>query len=206
MKAKYLSIAILIFAITFSSCVRRTRPTHITSNNDTVSNVQKSIKVDKEKVVSLIKKDEEQRGIWSYDFKQSAFFPLFYEAICDDGLYLYRATFQNQQTYVVMVEDANIGSVTDFIVGNTDTTGVEYRHNGNYEIVNDSMVNVFFDKWYRNWRYANDTETFEPIYHIKCIHCYRLSGLSWERIKADTTIVVDEREKALCDEIWKYTN
>lgn len=206
MKAKYLSIATLIFAISFSSCVSRTQQSRITSNNDTISNVKDSLKIDKKKIVSLIKEDEEKRGIWSYDLKQSASFPLFYEAICDDGLYLYRAVFQDQQTYVVMVEDANIGSTTDFIVGNTDTTGVEYKHNGNYEIVNDSTVNVFFEKWYRNWYYANDTETFEPIYHIKCIHCYKLSGQTWKRIKADTTIVVDEREKALCNDIWKYTN
>ncbi len=206
MKTKYLIITMLIFAISFSSCVRGAQQSNITSNNYTISNVKESIKIDSEKVVSLIKEDEEKRGIWSYDFKQSASFPLFYEAVCDDGLYLYRATFLNQQTYVVMVEDANIGSAVDFIVGNTDTTGVEYRHNGNYEIVNDSTVNVFFDKWYRNWCYANDTETFEPIYHIKCIHCYKLSSLTWKRIKADTTIVVDEREKALCDDIWKYTN
>lgn len=205
MKVTHLRTAMLIFAISFSSCVNQTQQSHITSNSDTISNVKEDIKIDKEKVVSLIKEDEERRGIWSYEFKQSASFPLFYEAICDDGLYLYRATLQNQRTYVVMLEDANICSVVDFIVGNTDTTGVEYKHNGNYEIVNDSIVNISFDKLYRNWSYTNDTETFEPIYHIKCTHRYKLSGLTWKKIKADTTIIVDEREKALCDDIWKYT-
>ena len=206
MKVKYYSV-VLIFGLIFASCVTKTQhQSQETSSTDSIPHTSEYKKPNREQIISLIKEDEEKRSIWSYDFKESTSSPLFYEAICDDGLYLYRVVSKGGKVSVVMLEDSNIGELVDFFVGRTDTTGVEYKHEGSYEIIDDSTVDVFFDKWYRNWVYINETETLEPIYHIKCTHRYKLSGVEWHRINADTTVVIDEREKALCEDIWRYTD
>ena len=88
-------------------------------SSDTISVMNKNDELDSVFIVSLIKEDEGRQNIWSYDFKESEYSPLFYEAICDDGLYLYRIIKQNQKISVVMLEDANIGETVDSIQGNT---------------------------------------------------------------------------------------
>lgn len=191
---------------TFVACTMRTQQKNEVLNSDSTSIIDKNDELDSALIVLLIKEDEEKRNIWSYDFKESKSSSLLYEAICDDGLYLYRIVRQNQKISVVMLEDSNVGEMEDFIQGYTDTTGVEYKHNGYYELVDDTTVNIFFDKLYSNYSYVNKSEIFDPIYHIKCMHSYRLSGAEWYRTKADTTIIVDERAKAFCEDIWKYTN
>lgn len=207
MKMKYLRLMVLLVSIyVFVACTIRTQQNYEIHSSDTVSVINENDELDSVLIVSLIKEDEGRRNIWSYDFKESDSAPLFYEAICDDGLYLYRIVKQHQKIFVVMLEDANIGEIVDFIQGNTDTTGVEYKHKGHYEIINDSMVNIFFDKLYSNYCYVNESEMFKPVYHIKGVHSYRLSGAEWHRIEADTIIVIDEREKAFCEDIWKYTD
>lgn len=203
----YLRILLLFISMcTFVACTMRTQQKNEVLNSDSTSIIDKNDELDSALIVLLIKEDEEKRNIWSYDFKESKSSSLFYEAICDDGLYLYRIVRQNQKISVVMLEDANVGEIEDFIQGYTDTTGVEYKHNGYYELVNDTTVNIFFDKLYSNYSYVNKSEIFDPIYHIKCMHSYRLSGAEWYRTKADTTIIVDERAKAFCEDIWKYTD
>ena len=206
MKTNLRIMLLLVSMYSFVACTMQNQQKNKVHSSDTISVMNKNDELDSVFIVSLIKEDEGRQNIWSYDFKESEYSPLFYEAICDDGLYLYRIIKQNQKISVVMLEDANIGETVDFIQGNTDTTGVEYRHNGYYEIVDDSTVNIFFDKLYSNYCYINKSEIFEPIYHIKCIHRYRLSSVEWNRIKADTTIIVDERAKAFCEDIWKYTD
>lgn len=199
MNAKYLSIIMLVFAICFSSCVSRNQQSHKASDNETMSSVEESIKLDKGKVISLIKEDEEKRNIWSFDFKKSASSPFFYEAICDEGLYLYRVVSKGEDVTVYMLEDANIGYLTDPIDDYT-----QYEHNGYYVIINDSMVDVIFDEWYRNYCQLDDSNRVEHLFHVQCTHCYKFVNMEWMQIKADTIIMVDEREQFCGDEIKKH--
>ena len=132
--------------------------------------------------------------------------PWFYETINDDCLLLYRVINHDHKICVIMLDDQNIATGGDDICYKDDTTAVVYEHKGYYKIVDDSIVNVIFDEWYTNRCYTRDSTIIEPIYHIRCVHSYKLSGLVWSRLKADTAIVIDKRSKAFCEDIWEYTN
>ena len=199
MRAKYSSIGFFIFTFFFVACAAITQQNKKECDNDTVSTVIENKELNKEFIISLIKKDEERRNIWSFDFKQSASSPLLYEAICDDGLYLYRVASNEEQVSVFMLEDANIGYLTDPI---TDYT--QYEHNGHYEVIDDSTVDVIFDKWYRNYCQLDDSNRVEYLYHIRCTHSYTFANMKWELLKTDTIVLTDERNQ-FCDvDIRKY--
>lgn len=204
MKTKYASIVLLIFTFSFVACAIKTQKNNDECDNDTISILNENNEFDKELIISLIKKDEEERNIWSCDFKASASSPLFFEAICDDGLYLYRVAIQNQQTIVIMVEDENIGTLEDYIDiesnGPYGKDGVEYEHKGYYEIIDDSTVNVVFEKRWSNFCHTCDTCEQEFSYHIRCTHNYKFFNMKFERIKADTVVVIDEKPLFCCED------
>lgn len=204
MKTRFFSI-MLILIFVFSSCVSRTqRQSREDECVDTLIVEENSIIPNEEYIDSLIRKDLEKRN-WMARIDTTSS-PLFYKTMHDEGIILlYRVILHGHQTCVAMIEDTNIAVYGDDICY-TDTNGVIYEHKGHYEIINDSMVNIFFDKLYSNHFSINNSVIYEPIYHIKCVHSYRLSGAEWHRIEADTIIVIDEREKAFCEDIWKYTD
>ena len=207
MKINILNIAIIIIVLGMASCITRTNQNQETNLNDSIYSKNEDKKLDKEYIISLVKEDQEKRHIGSWKIEESTSSPLFYEAICDDGLYLYRVTNKCEKIYVVMIEDANIGYLGDFISGRTDTTGVEYKHNGSYEIIDDTIVNVIFDIWCRNYCHTNDSDVYEPIYHMRCVHRYELNNRVWNSIKKDTAVLLDKRCDAFCgDKIWEYTH
>lgn len=204
MQTKCSSIILLIFTFSYVACAPQTQQNSEECNNDTILAIKENKEFDKELIISLIKKDEGKRNICSYDVKESASSPLFFEAICDDGLYLYRVVVQYQQTFVIMIDDENIGTVDDFIDiennGPYGKDGVEYEHKGYYEIIDDSTVNVLFEKRWKNYCYICDSCEQEFTYHIKCTHGYKLSNMAFERVKADTISVVDERPLFCCED------
>ena len=188
----------------FAACTIRTQQKNEVHSNDSTSVINENEELDSALIVSLIQEDERRRNIWSYDFKQSESSPLFYEAICDEGLYLYRIVKQNQKMSVVMLEDENIGELRDFFtVEPKDTIGVEYKHEGAYKVLNDSTVIVFFEKIWTNYCATCDSSEQEFTYHIQCIHCYKFSNMAFEKIKADTVVLTDEREQFFGEEIRK---
>ena len=204
MKVKYYSV-VLIFALIFASCVTKTQ--HQSQEDECVDTLiieEDNFIPDEKYIDSLIRKDLEKRN-WMAGIDTSSS-SLFYKTLHDDNIIiLYRVIPHGKKTCVAAIEDINIAVNGDDICF-TDSNGVIYEHKGYYEIVDDSTVDIFFDKLYSNHYSVNDSVIFEPIYHIKCMHRYRLSGVDWNKINADTAIVIDEREKAFCEDIWMYTN
>ena len=197
MKVNISKIVITFFALGFMSCVPRTPQSNEKCESDTISIINVNEELDSTLVVSLIKEDEERRNLWSYDIKASSSSPLFYEAISDEGLHLYRVAIQDQQTVVIIIEDDNIGISEDFIdIDGTD--GVGYEHQGYYEIIDDSIVNVFFEKRWSNYCHTCDSSAQEFTYHIKCTHGYKFLNMAFERINADTIVMIDERALFCC--------
>lgn len=199
MRTMYLSIGFIIFAFFLVACTTKTQQNNNECDNDTILTIIENKEFDKELIISLIKKDEERRNIWSFDFKQSASSPLLYEAICDDGLYLYRIASKGEHVSVFMLEDANIGYLTDPI---TDYT--QYEHNGYYEIIDDSTVDVIFDEWFSNYCILDDSNRVEHLYHIRCTHSYTFANMKWGLLKADTIVLTDERNLFCDNDIKKY--
>lgn len=204
MRVSILNVVMIFLALGFESCINRTQQqSQETECVDTLIE-EDSFLPDEKYIDSLIRKDLEKRNWMAWIETSSS--PLFYETVHDDNIIiLYRVIPHGKKTCVAAIEDENIAVNGDDICF-TDSNGVIYEHKGYYEIVNDSMVDIFFDKLYSNHYSVNDSVIFEPIYHIKCMHRYRLSGVEWNKINADTAIVIDEREKAFCEDIWMYTN
>lgn len=203
MRMSALCVILFSFALSFSTCVNRAQQQNQEKEGNVTISVEDDISMlDVGHIISLIKEDEEKRNVWSYDFKQTSS-PLFYEAICDDGLYLYRVITDGHKSFVMMIEDSNISYHEDYIVGNTDTSGVVYKHKGYYEIIDDSTVKVVFDEWYSNYCNSNDSEIITPIYHVRGEHHYKLSDMAWTLAHADTTILLDEKQTSFCGDIWK---
>lgn len=201
-----------LFEITFVtllcsvSCTSKTPQNHHKNNDDTASVAEKVCMIDEETIKSMVAEDLEGKKLWCYSIEESETSPLFYEALNDDGLFLYRVCMSGRDICICMVEDENLYHITDYISGPADSLGVEYEHEGSYEIINDSTVDVVFDEWYRNYCYTNGDEMLSPIYHINCKHRYKLSGLTWVRIKSDSVVLIDRRTQAYCGEvIWEYT-
>lgn len=203
-----IKLLIVFFVVSCSfSCTSKTTRNNHTNNDEEVCAMETNDLTDKEQIKSLISKDLEKRNLWSHNIIASVASPLFYEAWNDDGLYLFSTCVKGRETCVIMLEDDNIFHIKDYINGPSDSLGVEYEHEGVYEIIYDSVVNVIFDEWCRNYCSANGSEVFFPIYHIRCTHRYKLSGLTWERIKSDSIVLLDERNRAFCGEdIWMYTH
>ena len=197
------AIVLLFFTFFFMTCATKTQQNN-DECNDTISILNTNKEFENELIFSLIRNDEKKRNIWSYDIKESASSPLFYESICDEGLYLYRVAIENQQTYVVMVEDENIGTLEDYIGiksnGLYGKDGVEYEHKGHYEIIDDSTVDVVFEKRWSNYCYTCDSCEKEFIYYIKCTHTYEFHNMAFERTKADTIVMIDERSFFCCED------
>ena len=198
MKTKYLKmIALLLSICCLVACTTKSQQQNQEECNDTISIAYENKDLDKEKIISLIKEDEERRNLWSYDIKASSSSPLFYEAISDEGLHLYRVAIQDQQTVVIIIEDDNIGISEDFIdIDGTD--GVGYEHQGYYEIIDESIVNVFFEKRWSNYCHTCDSSAQEFTYNIKCTHGYKFLNMAFERINADTIVMIDERALFCC--------
>ena len=204
MKTINLNIVLFIVTFAFVACTTKTQQhKQETIVVDTLIIEQDSFIPDEAYIESLIREDQNKRNLMSWIDTSSS--PLFYETIHDDGLILlYRVIPLGHKTSVVMIEDMNIADYGDDICY-SDSNGVIYEHKGYYEILDDSTVNIFVDELYSNHFFKNDSVAYEPIYHKKYVYRYKLSGLEWSRTKADTTIVMDEREKSLCEDIWKYT-
>ena len=94
MKIKVFNIVLFLLILSMASCVKNAQQNQEECSRDTIPIDNEFNNLDEDYIKSLIKNDE-KRGIHSYNFKKSASSPLFYEATCDDGLYLYRAAFQN---------------------------------------------------------------------------------------------------------------
>ena len=190
-----------------TSCTSKTTRNHHKNNDEIAFAMKRNYSIEKEQIKSLISKDLEKRNLWFYSISPSAESPLFYEALNDDGLFLYRVCMSGRDFCICMVEDENLYHITDYISGPADSLGVEYEHEGVYEIINDSVVNIVFNEWCRNYYSTNGSEVLIPIYHIICTHRYKLSGLTWRKIKSDSTVLLDQRHRAFCgEEIWKYTH
>lgn len=202
MYQKYLMIVLFIFIFSLTACTTRIVQSEAKCDSDTISMTNESKDFDKNLIISLIKEDEAKRNIWSYNFKQAASSTMFYEAICDEGLYLYRIAVKNQQVFVIMVEDNNIAHLEDFIDiknnSSCDNSGIGYEHNGYYEIINDSTINVLFEKKWVNDCLSCDSSDQEFTYHIKATHSYTFSNMTFKRIKADTIVLVDDRPFFCC--------
>lgn len=205
MKTKCINIVICVLAfLSCESCVNHVQQKSQGGEwQDTIIVEEDTFIPDKEYIVSLIREDFMKRN-W-HAFIDTTFSPLFYKTLHDDNIIiLYRVIPHGEKTCVAAIEDLNIAVYGDDICY-TDTNGVVYEHNGHYEIVDDSTVNIFFDDLYSNHHPVNDSVTIEPIYHRNCMHSYRLYDLVWKRIKADTTIVLDKRDESYCEDLWRYT-
>ena len=198
MKIKVFNIVLFLLILSMASCVKNAQQNQEECSRDTIPIDNEFNNLDEDYIKSLIKNDE-KRGIYSYNFKKSASSPLFYEAICDDGLYLYRYIQQGDDSSVIILEDNNISYLVDCIGDLTD-----YEHKGYYEILDDSTVVVIFDEWYRNYCQPDDTIESAHLYHIQCTHSYKLTDMRWKSIKKDTIILKDERSLFCGDEISKY--
>lgn len=200
----YLIIVICIFVfLAFESCTKHVQKQNQEGEcNDTTLVKENNYEIDDEYVKSLIAEDQENRKLWSYKIQKSASSPLFYEAIGDEGLYLYRVDIHNNQTFAIMVEDANIGTCEDFIEWSSSSgiDGVGYESKGDYQIIDDNMVNVVFEKMWSNYCQTCDSCEEEFTYHIQCTHTYKLFNMEFERIKADTIVVMDERPLFCCND------
>ena len=168
-------------------------------SQDTTSIVCVKNLFNQEEIISLIKADESKKNLWTWRIECSESSPLFYEAETDDGLYLYHVYTSNQKVGVTMIDDDNILWLKDFIEC-SDTTGIEYEHKGRYDIINDSVVSIKFDKFYRNICYRKDTMIETLVYHMQCRHNYTLSQLCWILTQNDTIIVLDARNQAYCED------
>lgn len=196
MKVRYYSV-VLIFALAFVACVTRTQQQNQESEClDTIIVEEDSLMLNEEYIFFLIREDLKKRNLMAWIDTSAT--PLFYKTMHDDNVViLYRVIHHGQKTCVAMIEDKNIAVQEDYIEYDAPC-GVDwlgYEHNGRYEIVNDTLVNVYFDKEWKNYCSSCGSEGQEFTYHIRCIHRYKLVGTAWERIKADTTIVLDERDQ-----------
>ena len=204
MKVKYFSVVLSVIAFTLVACAPKTQQQQQENGNaDTIIVEEDNSIPDREYIVSLIGEDLNKRNWAAWIDTTSS--PLFYKTIHDDNVViLYRVIPRGKKTCVTIIEDINVAVYGDDICY-TDTDGVIYEHTGHYEIVNDSTVNIFFDDLYRNHYRINDSVIFEPIYHTHGEHRYKLVGLRWEKTQTDTTVILDERYRAFCDEIREYT-
>ena len=196
MKVKYFGVVLFVIAFTLVACAPKTQQQQQENGNaDTIIVEEDNSIPDREYIVSLIGEDLNKRN-WAawIDTTPS---PLFYKTIHDDSVViLYRVIPRGKKTCVAAIEDINIGFQGDYIEYD-DSCGNNwqgYEHRGNYEIINDSTVNVHFETIWTNYCATCDSSGQEYNYYIKGTHRYKLAGLTWERIKADTTIVIDERE------------
>lgn len=195
MKVKY-CIIVLFFALAFVSCATKNQQQSQEEGSvDTLIVEEDSFMPDVEYIESLIRKDLEKRNLMAGIDTSSS--PLFYKTIHDDNvIILYRVIPRGSKTCVVMLEDENIAVQEDYVEYDNPCgkDWVGYEHNGSYEIINDTIVNVNFNEIWTNYCATCDSSNQEFTYHIKCTHRYKLVGLTWERITADTTIVIDERD------------
>lgn len=199
MKINYFNIIVCVITLGFVSCSTRTRQSQATSGSVSISDIEEKNFLEMEQIKSRIEKDVKKRQLGVWRIEQSASSPLFYEAICDDGLYLYRYISHGDDVSVIMLEDDNISYLEDCIGDLTD-----YEHKGYYEILDDSTVAVIFEEWYRNYCQPDDTTEAAHLYHILCTHSYKLANMKWKSTKKDTIILQDERELFCSDEIVEY--
>lgn len=206
MKTNHFFLLSCLFCLVCTSCIFNNKQEEGSNQQDTTSYVKKYIPT-KEEIQLLITEDQTKRNLWTYSVEESKQSPLFYEALNDDGLYLYRIISKEDKIYVSMIDDNHICELVDYISSSpTDSIGVEMKVVGKYEIINDSIVKIVFDDICNECLVSNGTEFFETIYHIRGTYTYQLRNLTWNRIKADTVVFVDERYRSLCGEkIWKYT-
>ena len=190
---------VCVFTLSYTSCNTRARQNQIVGRDAVMSEIDGNNLLKIEQIKSMIEIDQKKRQMGAWSIKQSASSPLFYEAICDDGLYLYRYIQQGDDSSVIILEDNNISYLVDCIEGFMD-----YEHKGYYKIVGDSTVDVIFDEWYRNYCQPDDTIESAHLYHIQCTHSYKLTDMRWKSIKKDTIILKDERSLFCGDEISKY--
>ena len=197
MKTKCINIVICILA--FFSCESCTnhvqQKSQVGECKDTIIIKEDSFILEEEYIESLIREDLKKRNWMAWIDTTSS--PLFYKTIHDDNIIiLYRVIPHGEKTCVAVINDYNIGVQNDYIEydGTYGTDWVGYEHNGSYMIINDSTVNIDFETIWANYCAACDSSGQEFTYHIRCTHCYKLVGVAWERIKADTIIVIDERD------------
>lgn len=140
----------------------------------------------------------DEKNLWYNSIEKSSQYPLFYERTCDDGLDLYCIVYRNNDTIITTIDDDNISYLIDII---EDTN---WEHKGYYEIIDDSTVDIIFDDWYLNVCQTNDSVEEKHRYHYRGTHRYKLSDVKWNLVRADTAILVDERNHFCGEVIWEY--
>ena len=134
--------------------------------------------------IQRIKLDMKDRHLWVDTIEKVPSSKCLYEAHAGNGLYLYSVNGDACE----MLDYAGIYWQKDFI-DCTDTTGIEYEWKGEYKIIEDSMVYINANEYYRLSTIGNEHSECSPFLQNTYRYEYVIRNNHFIKLLGDSIIV-----------------